>query len=283
MDYSSAFSPSFKANTFSTEAIPGVNYDAGKNFNLSNIDFKKANSLTFNPETFDPSFNVFPTSPSWTFITAPGSISWETANAVERVDMFGTNAPPVVSGTNGMRELSISECLVEGFIRNVTVEGKVLALENLTDYTLNTEAGFVNVPVYQFWANKKGYGDSGYFVIKSIKVTEKLRDLRGDATRAIVDITMTQVPEYQVGSGRDQANQHFTGGQAKALDQANQNMNNGKGGKGGNRSGAPAPSPKPLPAGAKLLSQSYNERTGKLSKRYRLPDGSTYTVSDAQP
>jgi hypothetical protein len=279
MDYSAAFSPSFKANTFSTEAIPGVNYDAAKNLNLSNIDFKKANSLTFNPETFDPSFNVYPTSPSWTFITAPKDISWETANAVERVDMFGTNSPPVVSGTNGMRELNLSECLVEGFIRGVTVEGKVLALENLTDYSLNTEAGFVNVPVYQLWANQKAYGDSGYFVIKSIKVSEKLRDLRGDSTRAIVDITMTQVPEYQVGSGRDQANQGFTGGQAKALDQANQNLTDGKKGKPGNRSGAAAPAPKPLPSGAKLLSQNYNEKTGKLTKRYKLPDGSTYTVS----
>jgi hypothetical protein len=95
----------------------------------------------------------------------------------------------------------------------------------------------------------------------------------------MVDITMTQVPEYQVGSGRDQANQHFTGGQAKALDQAQQV----KDGKNGNRSGAPAPSPKALPAGAKLLSQSYNERTGQLSKRYRLPDGSTYSVSNARP
>jgi hypothetical protein len=279
MDYSSAFSKSFESNTFVTETIPGVT-DATKTLSLNNIDFKKANSLTFNPETFDASFNVFPTSPSWTFITAPGSISWETANAVERVDMFGTNAPPVVSGTNGMRELSISECLVEGFIRNVTVEGKVLALENLTDYTLNTEAGFVNVPVYQFWANKKGYGDSGYFVIKSIKVTEKLRDLRGDATRAMVDITMTQVPEYQVGSGRDQANQHFTGGQAKALDQVDKGV---KGGKKGNRSGAGAAAPANIPKGAKLISQRYSERSGNLTKTYRLPDGSTFTVTDAKP
>jgi hypothetical protein len=274
MDYSAAFSPSFKANTFSTEAIPGVNYDSAKNLNLSNIDFKKANSLTFNPETFDPSFNVYPTSPSWTFITAPKDISWETANAVERVEMFGTNSPPIVSGTNGMRELNLSECLVEGFIRGVTVEGKVLALENLTDYTLNTEAGFVNVPVYQLWANQKAYGDSGYFVIKSIKVSEKLRDLRGDSTRAVVDITMSQVPEYQVGSGRDQANQGFTGGQAKALDQAEQVKDGAK----GNRSGAPAAAPKPLPSGAKLLSQNYNEKTGNSTKRYKLPDGSTYTV-----
>ena len=143
----------------------------------------------------------------WTFITAPDQISWDTSNEVSRVDMFGTNSPPVTSGTRGMRDLTIANALVEGFIRNVNVEAKVIALENLLDYTLNTESGYVNVPVYQVWANNKVYGGNGYYIIKGVKIKEAMRDLRGNSTRDYVDIPFLEVPEYQVSSGRDQASQ----------------------------------------------------------------------------
>jgi hypothetical protein len=62
----------------------------------------------------------------------------------------------------------------------------------------------VSVPVYQVTANDKVYGN-GFFIIKDIKIQEKMRDLKGDATRALVDISLMEVPEYQVNSGRDQA------------------------------------------------------------------------------
>lgn len=183
---------------------------------------------------------------SWTFITAPKDISWETANAANRVSMFGTNNPPMVAGTRGMRDLSIGNALVEGFVRNVTVEDKVRALEDLANYSLNGRDGFVSVPVYQLWAENKSYGgtrdvQTGYFIIKSIRVHELMRDLQGRATRSMVDITLNEVPEYQVNSGRDIASQ-ATGG-AKAApnggvkDQANQTQGV-KSGPGVNNAGA---------------------------------------------
>jgi len=141
----------------------------------------------------------------WTFITAPDQINWDTSNEVRRVDMFGTNSPPITSGTRGMRDLTIANALVEGFIRNVNVEAKIIALESLLAYSLNSEVGFVDVPVYQVWANNKVYGGNGYYVIKGVKIKETMRDLRGNSTRAYVDISFMEVPEYQVSSGRDQA------------------------------------------------------------------------------
>jgi hypothetical protein len=141
----------------------------------------------------------------WKFICAPEEISWNTSNAVNRVDMFGTNNPPAISGTRGMRELTMRNSLVEGFSRNKTVEAKVAALENLLAYKSSTEGGFVNVPVYRVWANNKGYGQGGYFLLKSVQVKEMMRDLAGAATRASVDITFLEVPSFQVGSGIDQA------------------------------------------------------------------------------
>jgi hypothetical protein len=163
---------------------------------------------------------AFARTPGWTFITAPEDINWSVANQVDRVNIFGTNNPPVVAGTKGMRDLTLGNSLVEGFVRGVTVEGKIEALEKLTQYKDSLNDGFVNVPVYQVWANQKAYG-KGYYLIKDIKVKEKLRDLRGDATRAFVDISFIEVPEYQVNSGRDLASKPSAAVKALALPDSN--------------------------------------------------------------
>jgi len=214
IDYKKAFSPSFASKTFTTEAIPGINYSFGSKLNLSNIDFNKVNSLSFNPLAFQPGLNFLGGSSGggWTFITAPEDISWDLANNAQRVDMFGTNNPPVVAGSRGMRDLTLGNALVEGFVRGKQVEAKIEALEKLMNYRLNDTEGFVSVPVYQVWANEKSYGGpEAYYIIKDIKVKETMRDLTGNATRAFVDISLLQVPAYQVNSGRDQASQATAG------------------------------------------------------------------------
>jgi hypothetical protein len=145
-------------------------------------------------------------SPSWTFITAPEDVSWDIANQANRVDIFGTNNPPVVAGSRGMRDLNLGNSLVEGFVRRKQVEDKVAQLEALMNYGLNTSDGFVSVPVYQIWANKKSYGGAqGYFIIKDIRLKETMRDIQGKSTRVYADISLMQVPAYQVNTGRDQA------------------------------------------------------------------------------
>lgn len=207
----------------------------------------------------------------WTFIVAPEDISWESMNAVDRVPIFGTNNPPVVSGTNGMRDMQLSNALVEGFTRNSTIEAKVLALENLTNYTLNNQAGFVNVPVYQVWANQKAYGDNGYFVIRDVRVKEAMRDLSGDSTRSYVDVSFMQVPEYQVDSGRDQASSAQAGAKSalpdqKAIDAASQAQATAAGNQGINplnAGGANAPSP--LNAGGQNFGATYSGSGSALS------------------
>ena len=160
-----------------------------------------------------------PTTAPWNFTVSPEDISWSMNSEVDRVKIFGTNSPPVTSGTRGMRDLSLTNCLLEGFSRGVTVEDQVVALESLMNYSLNTSKGFVNIPVYHLKANNKLYGDAngndgGFYVIKDIKVKESMRDLSGSATRVNVDVSLTQVPQYQVDSGRDQASQAVTGSKA---------------------------------------------------------------------
>lgn len=217
-NYSDAFSKSFASNTFITKSIPGITDSFKQDIDLSNIDFNKAADLKFNPVAFDPGLDLMGggTAQGWTFIAAPEDISWDVANGAQRIDIFGTNSPPVVAGSRGMRDLNLGNALVEGFIRNVTVEGKIQSLEKLMDYTLNASDGFVSVPVYQVWANEKAYGN-GYYIIRDVSVKEKMRDLRGDATRAYVDISFMEVPAYQVNSGRDLASKPAAAAKALAL------------------------------------------------------------------
>ena len=218
-NYSNAFSPSFKSNTFITKSIPGVTDVGAKNINLSNINFNAVKNLKFNPNAFSPGLDLTaPGGGGWTFICAPEDISWDTSNAVQRIGIFGTNNPPVVSGSRGMRDLTLGNALVEGFIRNVTVESKISALENLLNYNLNSSDGFVSVPVYQVWANQKAYGNSGYFILKDVRVKESMRDLTGNATRATVDVSLMEVPEYQVNSGRDLASKPAAAARAALID-----------------------------------------------------------------
>lgn len=179
--------------------------------------------------------------PAWTFITAPEDVSWDIANNAQRVDIFGTNNPPVIAGSRGMRDLTLGNSLVEGFIRNVTVEAKVAALEKLMEYSLNASDGFVSVPVYQVWANKKPYGGpAGYFIIKDVKVKETMRDLTGNTTRAYVDVSLMQVPEYQVNSGRDQASTVTAGGDLRPQVTGPNGQANNAGGGAGGVAGTPA-------------------------------------------
>lgn len=228
---------------------------------------KNANDLYTNPGLNQ--IGAFARTPGWTFITAPEDINWSVANQVDRVNIFGTNSPPVVAGTKGMRDLTLGNSLVEGFVRGVTVEGKIEALEKLTQYKDSLNDGFVNVPVYQVWANQKAYG-KGYYLIKDIKVKEKLRDLRGDATRAFVDISFIEVPEYQVNSGRDLASQPASAVKARALPDANAQAQQGVGtttpksgpGAGGTaRPAAPATPPRATPANTSTARSSIQPST----------------------
>lgn len=151
----------------------------------------------------------------WKFICAPEDISWETSAQVDRVGIFGANYAPVQAGTRGMRELNINGAIVEGFCRNIQVEDKVKLLEDLMKMKISEGNRYLQIPVYKVTANSKkygeGYGEGGHYIIKSIKVQEKMRDLQGNTTRAIVDVSLTQVPAYQVESGRDIASPAVAG------------------------------------------------------------------------
>ena len=162
------------------------------------------------PEKAPPS--IAESAPGWKFICPPEDISWETTFQADRIPIFGMNDAPVIGGSKSMRELTLSNAIVEGFTRGKTIEDKIILLENMMRMKMGKtqdNSNYVQIPVYKVFANDKIYGngntpyEKGFFIIKSVKVQEKMRDLAGKTTRALVDISLTQVPSYQVESGRD--------------------------------------------------------------------------------
>jgi len=204
---------------------------------------------------------------AWNFICAPEEISWETSAQVDRIQIFGTNFAPVISGSRGMRELSISNALVEGFSRGKSVEKKVTDLEKLLNFSLDTSRSYVKVPVYWIQANDKKYGDidGGCFVIKDIKVKEEMRDLTGLTTRATVDISFTQVPSYQVDDGRDIASKTVSGATSD-LAEPGRKVSAAMAAQANQRVDPKNPSSPPVPSGAKTGSAGKGAGRGDSKK-----------------
>lgn len=138
----------------------------------------------------------------WIFITAPQSISWDKQGETALVNTYGSNNPYVIYSSTGSRKLSLSECLVEGFSAGREVEDHVLKLEKLMTMVMNTQKGYVSPYVWDLRAGEKSYG---YFIIESVGIQENMRNAKGRADRATANISLQQVPEFQINSGRDLA------------------------------------------------------------------------------
>ena len=144
---------------------------------------------------------------SWYFVTAPQDVSWSKEGKVATSDTYGTNTPYVLYGSTSLRKLTLSNAMIEGFSDAKTVEANIVALE--TCMNMVVQKGYTAPFCWKAYAGGKSYGT---FIISGVKVKEVMRDTRGYATRAFVDIELQQVPDYQVNSGRDLASKATLGG-----------------------------------------------------------------------
>jgi len=149
---------------------------------------------------------------SWYFITAPQDVSWSKEGRVSTADTYGTNSPYVLYGSTGLRKLTLSNAMLEGFSDRKTVEANIVALETCMNMVIQN--GYTAPYCWKAYSGGKSYGT---FIITGVKVKEVMRDLRGYATRAFVDIELQQVPDYQVNDGRDLASTSILGGLSSAV------------------------------------------------------------------
>ena len=138
----------------------------------------------------------------WIFITAPQDIGWDRQGSISTVDNYGTNSPYVIYSSTGMRKLSMNDVLIEGFSAGKEVEDHVIKLESMMNMVMNGESGYVSPYVWDLKSGEKSYGN---FVIESLSIKEVMRNTKGRADRATASITLQQVPDFQINTGRDLA------------------------------------------------------------------------------
>ena len=138
----------------------------------------------------------------WIFITAPQDIGWDRQGNISTVDNYGTNSPYVIYSSTGMRKLSMNDVLIEGFSAGKEVEDHIIKLESMMNMVMNGEAGYVSPYVWDLKSGDKSYGN---FVIESLNIKEVMRNTKGRADRATASITLQQVPDFQINTGRDLA------------------------------------------------------------------------------
>lgn len=160
---------------------------------------------------------------SWYFVTAPQDVSWSKEGRVSTADTYGTNSPYVLYGSTGLRKLTLGNVMLEGFSDRKTVEANIVALETCMNMVI--QSGYTAPYCWKMYSGGKSYGT---FIITGVKVKEVMRDLRGYATRAFVDIELQQVPDYQVNSGKDLAATGILGGVSSAVQGLINSQNNDK-------------------------------------------------------
>ena len=133
------------------------------------------------------------------FITFPQDVSWSKDSVNSEVATYGSNSPYLTYGTTKLRNLSLGNCLFEGFSDGKAVEGNILELEAAMQMVI-TEFGSASPYCWDAYAGGKWYGT---FIIQSVQVQEQMRDMSGNATRATVSVSLQEVPAFQVNSGID--------------------------------------------------------------------------------
>jgi len=246
-------------STSISEVFPGVNSDRelARTISERSIGFDTSGSATFGQAFSENAIEIQTNNTdelipkSWYFITSPKDVSWKKAGKASTVNTFGSNTPYVVYGNTGLRTLTLGEVMLEGFSDRKTVEANILALETCMNMVMNKTVGYVAPYCWKLFAGGKNYGT---FIITSVNVKEVMRDTRGFATRATVDVELQQVPEFQVNTGRDLASKAMSGTLSATAEQAlipkeseqtprstnpssSRENRNGNGNRNGNRNG----------------------------------------------
>jgi hypothetical protein len=206
-------------STSLSENFPWINSDRELANTIQNTDIKFNNPRYFSENALEVQTNnteeLIPK--SWYFITSPKDVSWKKEGKASSIHTYGSNTPYITYGNTSLRSLTLGEVMLEGFSNRKTVESNILALETCMNMVMNKTIGYVAPYCWKLFAGGKNYGT---FIITNVSVKEVMRDLKGFATRATVDIELQQVPEFQVNTGRDLASKAMVGELSRVTEQA---------------------------------------------------------------
>jgi len=201
------------AESINEGGLAGIDFATGTSLNLAPaLETEDAPPLNEDATTIQNKDTLDDIPKSWYFITAPQDASWSKEGRVGTADTYGTNTPYVLYGSTSLRKLTLSNAMLEGFSDRKTVEANIVALETCMNMVI--QKGYTAPYCWKVYSGGKSYGT---FILTGVKVKEVMRDLRGFATRAFVDLELQQVPDYQVNSGRDLASKATLGGVSKEV------------------------------------------------------------------
>ena len=171
----------------------------------------------------------------WKFICAPTSVKWAKTGETSTVAAYGTNQPVLVYSSTSLRQLSLTDVIVEGFIYKKQILDLIKDLENMMNMVADADEGFTSPYI---WSLKAGASSYGLYIITALDVEETLRDAKGRATRATIGIQFQEVGNFQIDNGRDLAVRgELANPNQEALDALNPDDTDGTGGGDGKAPG----------------------------------------------
>ena len=142
----------------------------------------------------------------WRFQYAP-QISYTRSSTFVEDKTWGTNVQPSHYNNTSGKKINIQDAILEGMTIGKTVTGAVQALETLMSVTNPDNQDQIAPYAYRLIVGERTFREPisqkhAPFVIEQIQVREELYDTKGEVLMYKVDISLKEVPYYQINDGR---------------------------------------------------------------------------------
>jgi hypothetical protein len=152
------------------------------------------------------SFDDEETGAVWRFQYAP-KITYNRSATFQEDKTWGTNVQPTHFNNTSGKKVSIQNAILEGMTIGRTVTGAVQALETLMSVVNPDNEEQVAPYAYRLIVGKRTFTEPisqrhSPFIIEQVTVREELYDTDGEVLMYKVDISLREVPYYQINDGR---------------------------------------------------------------------------------
>ena len=185
-------------------APPHGDIDNGENGNLYDVRLLEDEGIIYLRQYL--SFDDEETGAVWRFQYAP-QIAWSASATFQEDKSWGTNVQPSHFSNKSGKKVTIQGAILEGMTIGKTVTGAVLALESLMsvanpDNELQVAPYAYRLIIGERTVTEPISGRHAPFVIEQMTVKEEMYDTQGEMISVKVDLTLKEIPYYQINDGR---------------------------------------------------------------------------------
>ena len=185
-------------------APPHDDIDNGENGSIYDVGLLEDEGIIYLRQYL--SFDDEETGAVWRFQYAP-QIAWTAAATFQEDKSWGTNVQPSHFNNKSGKKITIQGAILEGMTIGKTVTGAVLALESLMSVTNPDNELQVAPYAYRLIIGDRTVTEPienrhAPFVIESMTVKEEMYDTKGEMISVKLDLTLKEIPYYQINDGR---------------------------------------------------------------------------------